>query len=158
MKASSRPSFIAVTGTKIGWNENSNNGKTGKIFYCSTLSHVTWDDWSLTSGVKWRHRGPRQYRVTRRGGRNVWWTWGKRQVWVGFVIILDIQLKPQRGVMAVKWDQMVRDWADGGGSWPTRASVPNIWTTPVWWVSYNNTICIQRCFNPLNRRHEGSKD
>ena len=32
---------------------------------------------------------------------------GERSKFVQFVIILDIQLMPQRGVMAVKWDQMV---------------------------------------------------
>ena len=32
---------------------------------------------------------------------------GERTKFVQFVIILDIQLMPQRGVMAVKWDQMV---------------------------------------------------
>ena len=32
---------------------------------------------------------------------------GERNKFVQFVIILDIQLMPQRGVMAVKWDQMV---------------------------------------------------
>ena len=32
---------------------------------------------------------------------------GERTKFVQFVIILDIQLMPQRGVMAVKWDQIL---------------------------------------------------
>ena len=36
---------------------------------------------------------------------------GERTKFVQFVIILDIQLMPQRGVMAVKWDQMVGRFA-----------------------------------------------
>ena len=150
MKASSRPSFIAVTGAKIGWNENSNNGKTGKIFYCSALSHVTWEGWSQTSEAKWRRGDCPLTRIERVRVECESWGERERQVWVGFVIILDIQLKPQRGVMAVKWDQMV---CGTGWWWQLAVQCPYISLRD--WVI---TISIQGGFNPSVLDREGSKD